>query len=223
MKDAVVIKSYQNGILIQMNPECTFDEILSEITTKFTEGRNFFGKAKMALSMDGKILNDAEQLKIIEAIKDSSDIQIICVVGQDTATEQLFIKALDQVDRHFSKEDTAGQFYKGTLKDNQVIETESSIVILGDVYPGSAVISAHNIIVLGGLYGEAYAGGNGDDSHYVVALEMAPERLKIGDFKYKSSKPAKWSIKQKIAPQIAFVKNDKVVLESLTKELLSAF
>ncbi len=223
MKDAVIIKSYQNGILLQLNPDCSFEEVIEEITFKFTEGKNFFGKAKMALSMEGKTLTDTEQLQIIEVIKNCSDLQIICVVGQDSATEQLFIKALDQVDRHFSKEDTAGQFYKGTLKDNQVIETENNIVILGDVYPGSAVISAHNIIVLGGLYGEAYAGGNGDDNHYVVALEMAPERLKIGDFKYKSSKPAKWGIKPKIAPQIAFVKNDKVVLESLTKELLSAF
>ena len=223
MKDAVIIKSYQNGILLQLNPDCSFDELIEEITFKFTESKNFFGKAKMALSMEGRKLSDGEQLQIIEVIKECSDLQIICVVGQDEATEQLFIKALDQVDRHFSHEDTAGQFYKGTLKNNQVIETESSIVILGDVYPGCAVISAHNIIVLGGLYGEAYAGGNGDDNHYVVALEMAPERLKIGDFKYKSSKPSKWGIKQKIAPQIAFVKNDKVVLESLTKELLSAF
>ncbi|MGN0431064.1 MAG: septum site-determining protein MinC [Lachnospiraceae bacterium] len=223
MKDAVIIKSYQNGILLQLNPESSFEELLEEIRFKFAESKNFFGNAKMALSMEGKKLSDAEQLKVIEAITKNSNLNIICVVGQDEATEQLFIKALDQVDRHFSHEDTAGQFYKGTLKNNQVIETESSIVILGDVYPGSAVISAHNIIVLGGLYGEAYAGGNGDDNHYVVALEMAPERLKIGDFKYKNSKPSKWGIKPKMAPQIAYVKDDRVVLDSLTKELLSAF
>ena len=116
-----------------------------------------------------------------------------------------------------------GQFYKGTLKNREVIETENSIVVLGDVYPGSAVFSAGNIIILGGLYGEAYAGGDGREDAYIVALEMEPERLKIGDFKYKSSKPAKWGIKPKIQPQIAYVKNDRVILESLTKELLSTF
>lgn len=223
MKDAVVIKSYQNGISLLLNPECSFDEILDEVTTKFAESKGFFGDARMALSIDGKELNDGEQLKLVDAIRTHSDIHIICVVGKDEATEQYFIKALEQVDKHFAKEDTGGQFYKGSLKNNQVIETERSIVILGDVYPGSAVISAHDIIVLGGLYGEAYAGANGEEGHYVVALEMAPERLKVGDFKYKSSKPAKWGIKPKIQPQIAYVKNDKLVLESLTKELLSAF
>ena len=223
MKDAVVIKSYQNGILLLLNPESSFEEILEEETTKFAESKGFFGDARMALSIDGKELNDGEQLMLVDTIRSHSNIQIICVVGKDEATEQYFIKALEQVDRHFAKEDTGGQFYKGTLKNNQVIETEQSIVILGDVYPGSAVISAHDIIVLGGLYGEAYAGGNGEEGHYIVALEMAPERLKVGDFKYKSSKPAKWGIKPKIQPQIAYVKNDKLVLESLTKELLSAF
>lgn len=223
MKDAVIIKSYQNGISLLLNPESSFEEILAEVTTKFAESKGFFGDARMALSIDGKELSDGEQLKLVDAIRGNSDIQIICVVGKDEATEQYFIKALEQVDRHFAKEDAGGQFYKGSLKNNQIIETEQSIVILGDVYPGSAVISAHDIIVLGGLYGEAYAGGNGEEGHYIVALEMAPERLKVGDFKYKSSKPAKWGIKPKIQPQIAYVKNDKLVLESLTKELLSAF
>ncbi|MCH5274202.1 MAG: septum site-determining protein MinC [Lachnospiraceae bacterium] len=223
MKDAVVIKSYQNGILLLLNPESSFEEILDEVTTKFTESKSFFGDARMALSIDGKELSDGEQLKLVDAIRNHSNIQIVCVVGKDEATEQYFIKALEQVDKHFAKEDAGGQFYKGTLKNKQIIETEQSIVILGDVYPGSAVISAHDIIVLGGLYGEAYAGGNGEEGHYIVALEMAPERLKVGDFKYKSSKPAKWGIKPKIQPQIAYVKNDKLVLETLTKELLSAF
>lgn len=223
MKDAVIIKSYPNGIALILSSECSFEELLAEITFKFTESKAFFGEARMALSMEGRKLSDAEQLKIIEAIQTCSSLHIVCVVGKDEETEQHFIKALEQVDRHFSREDASGQFYKGTLKNNQVIETESSIVILGDVYPGCAVISAHNIIVLGGLYGEAYAGADGEAGHYVVALEMAPERLKIGDFKYKSSKPVKWGIKPKIQPQMAYVKNNRLVLESLTKELLSTF
>ena len=75
--------------------------------------------------------------------------------------------------------------------------------------------------VLGGLFGEAYAGGNGNPGHYVVALEMSPEKLKIGDFKYITKEKAKWSIKSKMQPKIAYIKDHKVVMDSLTKELLS--
>lgn len=223
MKDAVVIKSYQNGISLILNPESPFEELIDEIAFKFSESKAFFGEAKMVLSMEGRVLSDDEQMAVVDTIRRCSKLNIVCIIGKDEVTEQRFIKALDSLERHVERKDADGQFYKGTLKNNQVIETESSIVILGDVSPGSAVISAHNIIVLGGLYGEAYAGGNGENEHYVVALEMAPERLKIGDFKYKSSKPAKWGIKPKIQPQIAYVKNNKLVVEPLTKELLSAF
>ena len=55
----------------------------------------------------------------------------------------------------------------------------------------------------------------------MAALEMAPERLQIGDFKYKCGKQMKWSIKPKVQPKIAYVKDNKVVMEPITKELLS--
>ncbi|MDE6701722.1 MAG: septum site-determining protein MinC, partial [Acetatifactor sp.] len=62
------------------------------------------------------------------------------------------------------------------------------------------------------------------ENAYVVALEMEPERLKIGDFKYKNSgKVPRWGIKPKVQPKIGYVKNERIVLEGLTKELLSSF
>ena len=70
----------------------------------------------------------------------------------------------------------------------------------------------------------AYAGGNGRDGHYVVALEMEPEKLKIGDFKYKNSgRQIKWGLRPKVQPKIAYVKNNRIVFEPLTKELLGTF
>ena len=118
--------------------------------------------------------------------------------------------------------DRDGQFFKGSLKNREVLETDNSIIVLGDVNPGSAIISARNIIVLGGLYGEAYAGGGGAGEAFVAALEMEPERIKIGDFKYKPEKH-KWGIRPKIQPKIAYVKNNKITFEMLTKDLLSTF
>ena len=80
------------------------------------------------------------------------------------------------------------------------------------------------MIVLGGLYGEAYAGENGQPGAFVAALEMEPERIKIGDFKYKmTGKQSKWGIRPKIQPKIAYVKNDKITFEALTKDLPETF
>ena len=223
MKDAVLIKSFPNGITLLIREDASMEEILQELTVKFTEARNFFGSSTMALSMEGRKVTEAEEILILDTIRVNSNVRIACIVGHDDDTNKNFIKALQHMDKKLSGTE-GGQFYKGTLKNREVIETENSIVVLGDVYPGSAVFSAGNIIILGGLYGEAYAGGTGREDCYIVALEMEPERLKIGDFKYKTNaKQLKWGIHPKVQPKIAHLKGGKIVFDPLTKELLGAF
>ena len=223
MKDAVLIKSFPNGITLLMREDASMEEILQELTVKFTEARNFFGSSTMALSMEGRKVTEAEEILILDTIRVNSNVRIACIVGHDDDTNKNFIKALQHMDKKLSGTE-GGQFYKGTLKNREVIETENSIVVLGDVYPRSAVFSAGNIIILGGLYGEAYAGGDGREDAYIVALEMEPERLKIGDFKYKTNaKQLKWGIHPKVQPKIAHLKGGKIVFDPLTKELLGAF
>ncbi len=222
MKNAVIIKSFPNGLSIFLDSEISFSQLLEEIAVKFSESANFFKDARMVLSFEGRVLSDQEERQIVDTISVNSRLNIVCIMGKDEETDRNFVKALQQLSFHQDVLENAGQFYKGTLKDGQILETENSIIVLGDVYPGACIISSKDIVVLGGLYGQAYAGGNGEDGHFVVALEMSPEKLKIGDFKYKTSeKQSKWSIKPKIQPKIAFVNDARVLIEPITKELLS--
>lgn len=217
-----MIKSYPNGIALHLNSEMPFEDLLKEIACKFSEARNFFGSASMALSIEGRSVSGAEELQILNTVQENSNLHILCIVGKDEVTNKTFLKALEHMERKLNGT-AEGQFYKGTLVNQQVVETDTSIIILGDVTPGCAVISTKNIIVLGSLYGEAYAGGNGRQGAFVAALEMAPERLKIGDFKYKPKKKPKLGGRVKIQPKIAYVKNDGIVFEPLTKDLLNTF
>ncbi len=223
MKDTVLIKSFPNGITIFLDKEASMEEILKEISFKFSAAKAFFGNAKMALSMEGRELSLDEEKLILDIIHKETDLKIVCLVGKQNKENQQFIKALEEITTHMPSDGNEGQFYKGTLKSNQILETETSIVVLGDVYPGSTIVSAKDIVILGGLYGEAYAGGDGKEGHYIFAIEMAPERLKIGDFKYRPKTNPKWGIKPKMQPKIAFVKDKSIQIEGLTKDLLSLF
>ena len=49
MKDAVLIKSFTNGITLLMREDASLEEILQELAVKFTEAKNFFGSSTMAL------------------------------------------------------------------------------------------------------------------------------------------------------------------------------
>ena len=221
MKNAVILKSFQNGISIYLDENVPFENLIQEIAIKFKESSKFFGDAKMALAIEGRVVNEAEEMMILQTIHQNSRVEIVCLVGKDEEKNRQLFNALEDW-KLGRRESCNGQFYRGTLRNHQILETESSIVVIGDVHPGSAVISTKDIVILGALYGEAYAGGNGEKDHFVVALEMAPERLKIGDFKYKTkSNKSRWGLKPKVQPKIAYVKDNKVVMESITKELLN--
>ena len=65
MKDAVLIKSFTNGITLLMREDASLEEILQELAVKFTEAKNFFGTSTMALSMEGREVSEVEEIRIL--------------------------------------------------------------------------------------------------------------------------------------------------------------
>lgn len=225
MRDAVIIKSFPSGISLRLNAELPFEKLLAEIGYKFSEARNFFGAASMALSIEGRPVTGAEEIRILDAIQQNCDLRILCIVEKDEEAGRSYVKAVARMEEKLARQED-GRFFKGDLKNGETLEMESGIILLGDVYPGCTVCSAKNIIILGGLYGEAYAGENGCEGAFIAALEMKPERIKIGDFKYRQkSKQPKWrvQIRPKVQPKIAYVMDNRITFEAFTKDLLSTF
>ena len=135
MKDNIIIKKFPSGITLRLNPEISFELLMEELAAKFSQSRNFFRNAKVALALEGRSLTEDEERHIIRTIHQNSDMEIICIVGKNEATERNFVKAVQKVQKQHA--DNYGHFYRGTLKNNQKIDIEdSSIIILGDVYPG---------------------------------------------------------------------------------------
>lgn len=227
MKDLVRIKSLSKGLVIQLNEEAPFENLLAEVVRKFKEGKSFFGKASVAISFAGRELTDPEQIQMIDAIQYNCDLTVVCVVDKDEETDKLFLRAMQHTERQTigatSVEDTI-QVFRGALSDGEKLDTPSSIIILGDVCSGCSISSEKNILVMGTLYGEAHAGvGNSKDACFVAAMEMAPEALSIGDFIYSIPKKSLWGKKKNNQPLVAKVLNDKIELQQFTNELLSSF
>ncbi len=215
-----MIKSYKSGLSIYLDKEIPFPQLLNEVALKFKESKKFFQNSQAAIFFDGRVLTSEEEQQLVNIISESSDLEVLYVVGrEDDPVNQYFNAVLHECNE---REENYGNFYRGTLKDGQVLEMDSSVIILGDVYPGCTVISNKDIIILGALNGAAYAGAGGEEGHYVVALEMAPTKLKIADATYRAqAKNSIWRAKPKIEPKIAYLKNNQIYMDSITKELLS--
>ena len=117
-----------------------------------------------------------------------------------------------------------GQFYRGTLRSGQVLETENSVVVIGDVNPGAQIISKGNIVVLGCCMGNLYAGASGDRKCFAAALTMKPMQIRIADKMARSAIVKRTDTGEyPIDPKIVYIKDDHLQMKSITNETLCEF
>lgn len=226
MHQPVVLKSNKYGINLILDDDMEFKELLQCIVDKFKESESFFKNAKMAISFEGRTLTQEEEFQIVEAITENSSVQIICILDTDRLKEELVRQKIEQFEEEQAGK--TGEFYKGTLRSGQVLDCETSVVVIGDVNPGAKVISKGNIVILGALKGNAYAGANGNELAFVAALDMDPVQIKIGDVIGRSADKTMADRKKKKQPspppepQVAIVKDGNIYIEPITKGLLNS-
>ena len=212
MSELVTIKSSHSGIELRLNAELPFPELLKAVEEKFRQSADFFKNAKMAVSFSGRTLSISEEEQLIQVITQTTSLEIICIIDHDERKELIYKRAVAQSLSEREKSD--GQFYRGTLKKRQLLESESSIVILGDVEFGAKVVAKGNIIIIGTLYGSVHAGAAGDRNAFIIALSMQPQRLVIGDIEAKRQLIYQDSLSIN-GPQIAVVDGKRIYLDPL--------
>ena len=217
MNNSVVIKGNKHGIVVVLDENLDFSELKKHIATKFKDSAKFLGKAKMAISFEGKKLTDIQQREVLDIIAENSDLHVVCIIDNDPEKDAIFEKSLNEHLLELSR--TTGQFYKGNLRSGQVLETETSIIVIGDVNPGASVISKGNIIILGALKGTVFAGATGNENAFVLALEMFPVQIRIADTIARSpDNPVK---NEKKEAKIAFLEEGNIYIESVNRKVLN--
>lgn len=217
VNNSVIIKGNKYGIIVVLSPDLPFEELKELVAEKFKESSKFFENAKMAISFEGRALTNEEQKDILDIIGNNTDMQIVCVIDNDPVKEELFKKTLEQ--KLMELDNNTGQFYKGILRSGASLEFENSVVIIGDVNNGARVVSKGNIIVLGSLKGNAFAGATGNTNAFVVALDMRPTQIRIADVIARSpDKPLRDEQKE---AKIAFLEDGNIYIEPINKNVLN--
>ena len=184
-KNSVVIKSCAYGIVLLLDPDLAFEDLLSDVAAKFREAARFFRNAQMAVSFHGRVLTEEEEFALISTITANSNIHIVCIVDESKESADFYkdavVRALEQ-----GREERAAIYY-GTLTNGQRIESENSILILGDVNPGASVTADGHVIILGCCMGNVCAGFTGKQDAFVAALVLKPSLIRIAGL---SARPA---------------------------------
>lgn len=219
MSNSVIIKGNKHGIVVVLDENTDFEVLKNELADKFQSAAKFFDKANMAISFEGRKLSPSEERELLTIISQNSDLNIVCVIDTDEMREKYFKKVVEEKLEELSSH--TGQFYKGTLRSGQMLESESSIIILGDVNPGAKVIAKGNVIILGSLKGNIYAGAGGNEDAFVVALEMSPIQIRIGEIIARSSDEGGQKKAMSSEAMIAYVDDGRIYIGKLDKENLT--
>ena len=221
----VIIKSNKYGLIVILDAELSMEKLKEEVAEKFRSSAKFFGAAQMAVCFQGRGLSLEEEMELVETISGNCQIRIVSIIDENEELEAQMQRALEEKEKKpadlMNLQD--GRLYKGTLRSGQVLESETSVIILGDVNPGARVISKGNVIVLGTLKGNIFVGAAGNEAAFVAALSMDPMQIRIGDVIARCSDGTSVKKKKKVdnTPKIAYVEDGNIYIEPITKEVLN--
>ena len=175
MRNCVSINLKKDEIIIKINENAEQTEIVEALKKKLTELKKLYKDAKTPIRITGKVLKNKEIDEIQRIIKEKIDVDI------EFDTPKTL--GLHSIKKTFKRDIAVSEtkFHRGSLRSGQKIETEGSIVIIGDVNSGAEVIASDNIIVLGALRGLAHAGAKGNKQAIIAAGLVDAVQIRIAN------------------------------------------
>ncbi len=212
MDRLVTIRSSRYGLDIGLDPDADMELLLGALDGKFRDASRFFKNAKMALSFSGRRLSRSEEDEILKIIERNTQIDVVCIVEQEDDGGLAYRSIVEQAEAGALKDD--GVFYRGTLGRRQVLESDTDLVILGDVEPDAKAVAKGSIVIMGSLYGSVHAGSDGNRSAFIAALFLQPKELRIGDIEANRHIIYQESLSIP-GPKIAVVDGSRIYLDPL--------
>lgn len=175
MRNCVSINLRKNEILIKISDNAEQKEIVDNLKRKLPELKKMYKNEKTPITVTGKVLKNKEIDEIQELIKRNIDVEIDFDMPKSLG--------LSSITRTFNKEIAISEtkFHRGSLRSGQKMESEGSLVILGDVNSGAEVMASDNIVVLGALRGLAHAGAKGNKQAIISAGILDTVQIRIAN------------------------------------------
>lgn len=175
MKNCVSINLKKNEIVIKLSDNATQREIVEVLKKKLPELKKLYKDEKTPITVAGKVLKNREIDEIQELIKSKIDVEIDFDMPKSLG--------LSSIKKTFEKEIAISEtkFHRGSLRSGQKLESDGSLVILGDVNSGAEVMASDNIVVLGALRGLAHAGAKGNKQAIIAAGLLDTVQIRIAN------------------------------------------
>ena len=220
----VRLKSEDGKLLLMLPPEVesevenpasslTWSEVLQQLKQRLNAGERLWQADTSVHLIARDRLLDGRQL---QAIADALTEAQLCLTRVYTSRRQTAVAAATtgysvEQQSSIAQLNPAGAesaqsmeeplYLQTTLRSGGDVRHNGTVIILGDLNPGSSVVATGDILIWGRLRGTAHAGAKGNAQCLIMALQMEPNQIRIADFVARAPEnpPAQYY------PEIAYV------------------
>lgn len=169
MAQPVSIKGTKSGIILVLDESIPFIQLKDLIEQKFTEAAAFLGHSSMGLVIRGRRLTDSEEAEVLDIIKRTTSLSIVCIIDEDHPLDAAFTKMVSGINSsdNVIREQIQPQAIKPELSREErqqlmdqayneayqaafeQIGDANARIHVGNIRSGQEIISQHSIIIFG--------------------------------------------------------------------------
>ena len=226
----IAIKGTRNGLLLTLEPETPFSDLLTALSERLAEAPTFFRGASLAVDTTRRALQRGERTQLeallayyhmsVAAQEAPATVQLVPASTQENQrkvsgelSELPTSQASDQLAQNglLSPPETDNTlFLRRTVRSGQAIHHTGNVVVWGDVNPGAEIVAGGDILVWGVLRGMVHAGYPDNEQALVCSLLLAPVQLRIAHL---LSRPPE-GYEAQPRPEVATIRNGQIVVEA---------
>ena len=184
MDNQVLLKGERDGLLLVVNGQLAFGDILLLLKKKLDAASEFFAKSPNRIALR---YNESSELSFTQS-RELSDLLAGYGIIYDPLKQEPPASLPVQEEKHgvpfVAPEDAVTSptlmLYR-TLRGGQEIRYSGSVVVVGDVNPTARIFAENDILVTGSTRGVLHAGALGDRSAIVTAGQFSGGQIRIAD------------------------------------------
>ena len=186
----VVLRAYRDGLHLIIMPHLSITEVEVAIQEEISRMNRSLAGASVQIDLKAPTLKEEEIAHLKSRLQETYDLAVRDVefrtdesVSPPIAAAPTTHAISQTTEVRDTRDSGPSRIVPYTIRSGQTEEfPQGSLIIYGDVNSGAEVRAGGDIIVLGTLRGNAYAGMNGRLSAVIIAMDFAPLQLQIGNY-----------------------------------------
>ncbi|MGL4521929.1 MAG: septum site-determining protein MinC [Bacilli bacterium] len=172
-KSLVQLRGMKDGLVLQLNDTCSFEELKSELVDEFR--KSHYQNAKDKPTVDVNIHTGHRY--ITESMRE--ELMALILKESNMLVQEIVSDVISVAHAETIYQDTQMHAITRTIRSGQVVRHNGDVFLVGDVNPGARLEATGSIYILGALRGVACAGVEGNRQAVIAASVMNPTQLYI--------------------------------------------